>query len=374
MAPTSRLGLTNPVGTDLISAGDNAIAQIVGVLDRSALWLVPGTFAARPAASGNDGRFYLASDVGIIYVSDGTNWIEVSRGGGSVPIGALLDYAGSGDPADSRYLLADGRAISRTTYAAAYAIMGTTYGTGDGSTTFNIPDYRGRHSVGPDNMGTGMSAAGRMASNNTRGASGGAETKTIGTANLPAHTHDQGTLATASGGAHTHAVGTLATSTTGAHTHTVGTLATVSTGAHTHGGATGVQSADHAHDMSHDHPLGMYADLPGFGGSRPAGSSGGASYDVGGGGASNPVKMFNGNTGGMNTSHNHSISSDGAHTHSLSGATASNGDHSHTLSGLTASDGAHTHTISGVTGSVGSGTALNFMTPYVVVNKIVRVS
>lgn len=374
MAPTSRLGLTNPVGTDLISAGDNAIAQIVGVLDRSALWLVPGTFAARPAAAGNDGRFYLANDVGIVYLSDGTNWIEISRGGGSVPIGGMLDYAGAGDPADSRYLLADGRALSRTTFAAAFAVMGTTHGAGDGSTTFNIPDFRGRSAVGPDNMGTGTSAAGRMASNNTRGASGGAETKVIGTANLPAHTHDQGTLVTASGGAHTHAFGTLAVVSNGAHTHTVGTLATVSTGAHTHGGITGTNNLDHSHNMAHDHTLGMYADLPGFGGSRPAGSAGGPSYDVGGGGASEPVKMFNGQTSGVSQNHAHSISSDGAHVHSLSGATASDGAHTHTLTGSTASDGAHTHTITGATGSVGSGTAMNFMPPYVVVNKIVRVS
>lgn len=64
-----------------------------------------------------------------------------------VPVGTVLPYAGSAAP-NSLYLLCDGSAVSRTTYAALFALIGTTYGVGDGSTTFNLPDLRGRVPVG----------------------------------------------------------------------------------------------------------------------------------------------------------------------------------------------------------------------------------
>lgn len=60
------------------------------------------------------------------------------NGGGPSPIGAIVEYSGATAPAD--WLLCDGSAISRTTYADLFAIIGTTYGSGDGSTTFNIPN------------------------------------------------------------------------------------------------------------------------------------------------------------------------------------------------------------------------------------------
>lgn len=70
------------------------------------------------------------------------------------PTGAMLLYAGNTVP--TGFLLCDGRAVSRTTYAALFAAIGTTHGSGDGSTTFNLPDMRGRTAVGvaPDaNLG-----------------------------------------------------------------------------------------------------------------------------------------------------------------------------------------------------------------------------
>lgn len=68
-----------------------------------------------------------------------------------VPIGVVLPYAGSSAP--TGYLLCDGTAVSRMTYSALFSAIGTTYGTGDGSTTFNLPDLRGRVVAGKDNMG-----------------------------------------------------------------------------------------------------------------------------------------------------------------------------------------------------------------------------
>ena len=62
-----------------------------------------------------------------------------------MPPGATIDFAGSTVP--NGWALCDGRALNRTTYAKLFAAIGTTWGAGDGSTTFNIPDLRGRIAV-----------------------------------------------------------------------------------------------------------------------------------------------------------------------------------------------------------------------------------
>jgi microcystin-dependent protein len=114
----------------------------------------------------------------------------------TTPVGAVNAYAGTAAPAG--WLLCYGQAISRTTYADLFAITSTTYGSGDGSTTFNVPDLRGRVVAGQDDMGG--SSANRLTNQSgglngdTLGASGGSETNTLATANLPAHLHAAGTL------------------------------------------------------------------------------------------------------------------------------------------------------------------------------------
>lgn len=97
-----------------------------------------------------------------------------------------------------------GQAISRTDYPNLFAAIGTTYGAGDGSTTFNLPDLRGRVAAGRDDMGG--TAAGRLTSastfvGTTLGATGGTETHTLTTAQMPAHTHAN----TITDPGHTHA-------------------------------------------------------------------------------------------------------------------------------------------------------------------------
>lgn len=95
------------------------------------------------------------------------------------------------------WVLAYGQALSRTTYAALFAVLGTTYGIGDGSTTFNMPDWRGRLVSFRDNMGG--SAAGRLTSTvmspdgNTVGAVGGSQTHTQSGSEVGSHTHDVNT-------------------------------------------------------------------------------------------------------------------------------------------------------------------------------------
>lgn len=108
-------------------------------------------------------------------------------GGTTVPIGAVIDYWGATPP--SGFLFAAGQAVSRSTYAALFAIIGTAAGAGDGSTTFNLPDYRGRVSAGREAMATpGTTRLDTLASS-TLGATGGAQTHTLTTAELASHTH-----------------------------------------------------------------------------------------------------------------------------------------------------------------------------------------
>lgn len=93
------------------------------------------------------------------------------------------------------WLLCDGSAVSRTTYSRLWAAIGTTYGSGDGSTTFHLPDFRGRVPVGKDDMGG--TASGRVTSGVSGidgavlGATGGSQnsTGTIGGSQSISHTH-----------------------------------------------------------------------------------------------------------------------------------------------------------------------------------------
>jgi microcystin-dependent protein len=75
--------------------------------------------------------------------------------------GTVLDFAGAVAPAG--WLLCDGSSVSRTTYANLFAVIGITHGSGDGSTTFSLPDGRGRVAAGKDNMGG--TSAGRLVVN-----------------------------------------------------------------------------------------------------------------------------------------------------------------------------------------------------------------
>lgn len=108
--------------------------------------------------------------------------IPTSSGGGdSTPIGTLLDFAGTNIPAG--YLLCDGRAISRTEYSALFIAIGTTWGTGDGSTTFNLPNLSGRTTIG---KGTGTA---NDATAHTLGDTGGTEGVTLTANESGVHAH-----------------------------------------------------------------------------------------------------------------------------------------------------------------------------------------
>ena len=109
----------------------------------------------------------------------------------NIPIGASLEFWGTTAP-NSAFVFMYGQAISRTTYSVLFGLMSTTFGVGDGSTTFNLPDVRGRVVAGKDDMGGSsanrLTAADDGLNGDTLGATGGGETQTLVTANLPAYT------------------------------------------------------------------------------------------------------------------------------------------------------------------------------------------
>lgn len=104
-----------------------------------------------------------------------------------MPIGVIMPYAGASAP--TGYLFCDGDAVSRATYSDLFGIIGVTYGAGDGSTTFALPDLRGRVIAGQDDMGGSSANTLTNAQADQLGGTLGNETHTLTTTELPAHTH-----------------------------------------------------------------------------------------------------------------------------------------------------------------------------------------
>ena len=115
----------------------------------------------------------------VYYIPDGQpeNYIVND----SVPIGAIQAYGGETAPAG--WLICDGSTVSRTGYSELFSAIGTAFGEGDGSTTFNLPDLRGRTAIG-SGLGTDRDAVER-----TLGQTGGHERVTLTTEQIPSHSH-----------------------------------------------------------------------------------------------------------------------------------------------------------------------------------------
>jgi microcystin-dependent protein len=189
----------------------------------------------------------------------------ITSGGGLVmPTGAILEYGGLSAP--TGWLLCNGDAVSRTTFAALFAVIGTTYGVGNGSSTFNVPNRINRFGVG---------AGGLYA----RGSTGGAATETTSTAG--AHSH---------GGA------------TAGHTLTEAQMPS-----HQHGGSTDVQG-NHNHSYT-----GFLSNSGQSGGTLPVGQT---SQDTSVNGAHS--HSITTDSRGGNQAHSHTINSDGNHNHTVS--------------------------------------------------------
>lgn len=132
--PTTRLGVPRYEDSEnaSFSAQVNAISEAI---DAKAMGFVADTFAKRPVA-GINGRYFLATDgklsgttEGDLYFDNGTGWSGPRNLITSLPIGSLMDSSLAGDPVDpdgtTRWLVADGRAVNRTTYATLFAKSGT---------------------------------------------------------------------------------------------------------------------------------------------------------------------------------------------------------------------------------------------------------
>lgn len=178
------------------------------------------------------------------------------------PAGVVVAFGGDAVPGG--WLELDGQAVSRTTYPALFALWGTTYGDGDGSTTFGLPNLARRTIVGAGGAATPVLG-------NAVGDSGGSESHTLTVAEMPAHNHGRSTGTTAL--RHRHAAGTLDTLSSGTHRHNFNvhyghippaipedrdrnvngigpdTLQTKDAGAHTHDitGSTGYADDTHSH-------------------------------------------------------------------------------------------------------------------------------
>ena len=141
----------------------------------------------------------------VLYVQDATNvHILVHRpaliGDGTVSdseIGSVMAFALAAEP--TGYLFCDGRAVSRTTYNELFTIIGVTHGSGNGATTFNLPDYRGRFLRGvdgvagndPDKASRTSMAAGGNTGNNVGSIQGQATAKNGLALTDPGHNHTQ---------------------------------------------------------------------------------------------------------------------------------------------------------------------------------------
>ncbi len=175
-------------------------------------------------------------------------------GTSGVPIGGAVEYYGETLP-DSTWLWADGSAVSRSSYPVLFERYGTRYGPGDGVTTFNLPDRRGRTSIGMDRQ-VGGSYADRVTDPildaRTLGATGGAQSVALTVAQLPKHSHS-GT--TGSSGQHSHSVAQVLNEMiehdgSPEHDSTVSRTATQQTGqagAHTHTFTTNETGSGDAH-------------------------------------------------------------------------------------------------------------------------------
>lgn len=193
-----------------------------------------------------------------------------------IPVGVILGWAAASAP--TGWLLCDGSNVSRTTYSALFSIIGTTFGAGDGSTTFGLPNLKGRIIIGVDASNVDIDTIGE-----TQGSWD--------------HTHDSGTLAVAS---HTHGPGTLQVA---SHSHDSGTLAVAS---HSHGAGTYVTDSKnlaHTHTFSDTGTTGAASDDDNIA------EGAGAFFSFATAGHAHSFSV-SGTTGGMsaNSSHSHDVS------------------------------------------------------------------
>lgn len=296
-------------------------------------------------------------------VKEGISVADDNSAGGYplIPVGGLMPYAGATSP--EGWLLCDGAAINRTTYANLFAVLGTTYGSGNGTTTFNVPDMRSRMPIGAG-AGTGLTSR-------ALAATGGAESVVIASGNLPTHTHsiahDHANVTSEPQSVdHVHSIdppNTTSGNDNTEHTHSVDPANTTSAGAnnsHYHGNDSGYH--EHSYKVAQTATAGTNRAIL-------TGTGSGAT------------------TGGINYGYAGSTTWEANdHTHNTDiGATTSGGRsayHQHDTN-IAAFNSAgvsvgHTHDVNlpNFTGDSGNGgfanTALGLMNPFLAINYIIK--
>ncbi len=238
------LNPANPPGSDQRSEGDNHVRLVKTAIQ--------GTFkvdiAANRPAAGTAGRYFFASDDKKLYIDDGTQWVELTNQSpfttGDTRWTLRAAEASGWVFLNGRTLGASGSGASLegTAYQSLYNLVKTlppNAGTEVwGVDVVTMPDARKRVLVMKDDAGTPDTDYDAVAE------TGGAKTKTIAEANLPAHTHGVGTLAVGAGTAHKHSL--LFQNTAGSN------LARVAAGG---GGDIGTSSSPVNNESAHTHPL-----------------------------------------------------------------------------------------------------------------------
>jgi microcystin-dependent protein len=216
------------------------------------------------------GSIYYDTTSSSIRWYNGSAWADLNAGSGTayMPTGSIQPWTGSSTP--SGWLVCNGSAVSRTTYASLFTVISTSFGVGDGSTTFNLPDLQGYQLVGAtlatgpiDNTSTYRVGSNDANTITTHSSEAHSHTITYASYSEIAHTQSHSHSAApalASSGAHTH-TGTSVTSNPGqSHTHTssvgapntqtVGTGSTQRTSStHTHTGPS-VSTNTHTHTVT----------------------------------------------------------------------------------------------------------------------------
>ena len=328
------------------------------------------------------------------YSADSTTYYPISY----QPSGSISLYGGATAP--TGWLLCDGSAVSRTTYAELFAVVGTTYGVGDGSTTFNVPSLSGKVPVGLDSTDTDFDALGET---------GGTKTHTLTSAEVPSHNHNAATNAQSSSNTgnatNTYTGGSLNNTNAAAKNNTGN-----NSGNHTHGGGTtsahninynhshnnNSQSANHYHgtnavNLDYNHSHGTGDGNKSFLTRENIYTNEANAFRVDGIGTHNTQLTFITNTNSKNLNYNHSHGNTGNisanHSHNTSGVNLDN-NHSHNTNS-TGNQSAnhyhgfghkhnhdhthnidHTHTVS--LGNSGSGGAHTIVQPYIVLNYIIK--
>ena len=296
----------------------------------------------------NDVKITTPADKQVLtYDSSTSIWVNAQ----AVPAGVISQFAGASAP--SGYLLCDGSAVSRTTYSALFAALDTTYGAGNGTTTFNLPNLQNRIPVGK----------GADVAFDVLGETGGSKTVTLAEANMAPHTHSGSTGNQSADHTHSGSTGNVSAD----HTHS-GATGTVSSG-HTHGFSTGGISANHTHSgPSHNHSVTAVIDR--FSLSRAAGTS--AFFSASAAEATGTSFSGTQQTGTVSSDHSHSGTTNDInqnHTHSFTtGGISANHTHSFTSAGVSAD---HTHSFTTNSGT-GTATPVNTLPPYIVVNYIIK--